>query len=391
MPIYLDHNATTPTDPAVFEAITPYFETLFGNASSNSHPFGWDAAAAVKTGRKQVAEALGCDAKNIVFTSGATESNNIALFGAIRKEICVGKTPHLITSNIEHGAVLEVAHLLKDLGAEVTFLPVDKFGQISVNQVHDAIKENTRLISIMAANNEIGSINPIESIGALAKKMGLLFHCDAAQALGKYPIDVNELSIDLLSLSGHKIYAPKGIGALYVRDPYQLEKVMGGGQQELGLRPGTLNVPGIVGLGKACQLSVEKMEGENHRLTKLRDHLIDTVLEKCPEAILNGHRTERLPNNVSFSFEGLSADKFTLGLSGIAFSSGSACCSSEAKPSYVIKALGRDDNLARATVRLGLGQSTTEQDIETVITKICHMVAKNRKATNLTNKGVNHG
>ena len=379
MPIYLDHNATTPTDPAVFEAMSPYFVTQFGNAASNSHPYGWDAAAAVKKGREQVAKILGCSLKNIVFTSGATESNNIALFGAIRKEICAGNKPHLITSNIEHGAVLEVVTLLQDLGAEVTFLPVDEFGQIHPDQVAKAINKNTKLISIMAANNEVGSINPIKEIGAVAKQHNVLFHCDAAQAIGKYVMDVDEMNIDLLSISGHKLYAPKGIGALYVRDFTQVQKVMGGGQQEFGLRPGTHNVPGIVGLGKACELASEKMLSEGARLTELRDFIIDSILSECPEARLNGHRTERLCNNVSLSFSGLSADVFALDLSGMAISSGSACCSGDSKPSYVLTALGLEDDLARATVRIGLGQSTTKKEAIFAIEKIQTMLQKNRE------------
>ncbi|MCB0421463.1 MAG: cysteine desulfurase [Bdellovibrionales bacterium] len=376
--VYLDYNATTPTDPSVFEKMAPYFGIQFGNASSSNHSFGWEAAAAVKKGRQQVAELLKASPDQIIFTSGATESNNIAISGAVRSSLCRGETPHIITTNIEHSAVLEVAEVLKEMGAEVTLLPVDSYGQVSAEQVKAAIKPNTKIISIMMANNEIGTINPVSEIGKVAQEHQILFHTDAAQGLGKVLIDVDKMGIDLLSISGHKIYAPKGIGALYVRDHRRLSRVMGGGSQEKGLRPGTLNVPGIVGLGCACEILSTKQVEEMQKTSELQSYIIETVLASVPEARLNGHPSERLCNNVSFSFQGLSADLFALGLSGVAVSSSSACCSGSPKPSHVLKALGHSDELARSTVRIGIGRFTTREDAELVVSKICSMAERNR-------------
>lgn len=377
--IYLDYNATTPLDPEVLKAMMPYLTEEFGNSSSRSHPYGWEAEAAVEKARGQVAKAIGAQLKEIVWTSGATESNNLAILGLLRQFIQT--RPHLITSAVEHKAVLDVCSMCQEWGVEVTVLPVNRYGQVEVSQLAEAIQPNTRLISIMMANNEIGSLNPIEDIGRLAKSRGIFFHVDGAQAVGKVPVDVNSLGIDLLSMSGHKIYGPKGIGALYVRgkNPQVLLKpMMAGGSQECGLRPGTVNVAGVVGLGKAIEMAVEKMDEENTRLREMRDRLIQKVIQGLPRVILNGHPVERLSNNASFSFPGLSADVFALGLSGLAVSSGSACNSGNGHPSHVLKAVGLSEELARATVRIGIGRFTTMTEIETAAAKILQMATKNQ-------------
>ena len=345
----------------------------FGNASSSGHSYGWATSMAVEKSRKQVSSLIGCKPNELVFTSGATESNNMAIVGtALNHKSC-----HIITSAIEHKAVLDVCKYAQRFSADVTILQPDAFGRIQPEDVKNAIQENTRLISLMFANNEIGSLNPIKEIGAIAKEKSILFHTDAAQAFGKVSIDVNEMNIDLLSISGHKIYGPKGVGALYIRKGVELTPLIVGGQQEQGLRPGTLNVAGIVGLGEASELAAKNAECT--RLFKLRDQIIKRVLEAVPEAQLNGHPTERLCNNISFSFKGLSSDIFTLGLSGLALSSGSACTSGSPEPSHVLKGIGHTDDLARATIRIGIGFNTTEEEVNTAIEKIIAMAEKNRK------------
>lgn len=383
-PIYLDYNATTPLKTQVFDAMKPYFIDEFGNASSSSHPYGWSANLAVKKARTQLAEALGCESKEIIWTSGATESNNLAIIGVTRRFL--PEPVHLITANTEHKAVLEVVEMAEELGAEVSVLPVDAMGQVSVQQIENSLKPHTRLVSIMMANNEIGTLHPVAEIGTLLKEKNILFHTDAAQAVGKIDIDLSTLNVDMLSISGHKVYGPKGVGALYIRKknpPIELKSLICGGDQEKGIRPGTLNVPGIVGLGEAVELACTHRVAETSRLTLLRDRLIERVLKECPGAQLNGHPTERLPNNASFSFEGLSADVFALGLSGLALSSGSACTSSTGKPSHVITALGRPDALAKATIRVGLGALTTPEDIELASDKIIAMANKNSEISNV--------
>lgn len=379
-PIYLDYNATTPMDPQVFEAMKPYFVEEFGNASSSSHPYGWAANMAVKKSREQLAKVLNCQPKEVIWTSGATESNNMAIIGTVRRFL--PEKTHIITANTEHKAVLEVFEMAEELGAEITILPVNEMGQITVEQVESALKPHTRLVSLMMANNEIGTIHPIAAIGEMLKQKDILFHTDGAQAVGKLPIDLQEMNVDMLSISGHKIYGPKGVGALFLRKKspsIQLKNLICGGEQEDGLRPGTLNVPGIVGLAEACRIAFEKMNQESERLATLRDQLIERVLKECPGSMLNGHPRERLPNNASFSFEGLSADVFALGLSGLALSSGSACTSASGKPSHVITALGRPESLARATIRVGLGRMTTDKDIQIAGDKIIAMIQKNSK------------
>jgi cysteine desulfurase len=384
MPIYLDYNATTPLDPQVFEAMKPYFVEEFGNASSMSHAYGWSANMAVKKARQAVAQCLNCDAKEVIWTSGATESNNLAIIGTVRRFL--PEKIHIITANTEHKAVLEVFDMARELGAETTVLPVDRFGQVSLDQVASALKPHTRLVSLMMANNEIGTLHPIGKIADFLKDKNILFHTDAAQAIGKLSVNLAKLPVDMLSISGHKVYGPKGIGALFVRKKLpaiELKPIICGGEQEGGLRPGTLNVPGIVGLGEACRLASEHLEKESERLRKLRDTLIERILKNCPTATLNGHPTERLPNNASFSFKGLSSDVFALGLSGLALSSGSACTSASGKPSHVITALGQPADVARATIRIGLGSMTTEQDIQTAGDKILAMAVKNSKISDI--------
>lgn len=381
-PVYFDYNATTPLLPEVFRAMEPYFVEQFGNASSLNHPYGWSAKMAVDKARKQVALSIGCQPKEIYFTSGATESNNMAILGVAMKGS--GSPPHLITSNIEHKAILEVCEIAcQRFGAQVTIVKADPFGQISLASVQKAVRPNTRLVSIMMANNEIGTINPIGEIGPWVKSQGILFHSDCAQSFGKVPIDVDQMGIDLLSISGHKIYGPKGVGVLYIRSKnptVELLPVFGGGAQEGGIRPGTLNVPAIVGLGAACELALSDMTEESRRLKNLQTRLIQGILEPLSEVVcLNGHPTDRLVNNVNFSLRGLSSDMFALGLSGLALSSGSACTSGSPHPSHVLKALGHSDELARASLRFGLGRGTTEADIDLAIEKVVAMVQKNRE------------
>lgn len=382
-PIYFDYNATTPLLPEIFEQMKPYFCEEFGNSSSLSHPYGWAAKMAVDKARKQMAKAIGAKSKEIYFTSGATESNNLAILGVAMK--ANGKPPHLVTTNIEHKAVLEVCQLaVKRFGAELTIVEADKYGQVSLTAIQKAVKPNTRLISVMMANNEIGTINPISEIGTWAKSQDILFHTDCAQSFGKVALDVESMSIDLLSISGHKIYGPKGIGVLYVRSEnptVELIPIMTGGSQESSLRPGTLNVPGIVGMGAAAEFAMQDLEVEKQRLTQLRDRLIQLVLSEVPNASLNGHPSERLCNNASFSLKDLSSDMFALGLSGLALSSSSACTSGSPIPSHVLKALGHGDELARSTLRFGLGRLTTEKDIEIAATKVIVMARKNREMT----------
>ncbi len=378
-PIFLDHNATTPLDPQVLELMLPYLREEFGNPASSSHSYGWKAKAAVEKARKQVAAVLGADSKDIIFTSGATESNNMAILGLCQK--WRGEKSHLITSAVEHKAVLQVCQVAADMGAELTVLPVDSEGLVRMEDLKAAIQPNTKLVSIMAANNEIGVINSISEIGKLCKEKGILFHTDAAQAFGKVPLDVKAMNIDLLSISGHKIYGPKGVGALFInrsKEEALPHNICFGGEQECGIRPGTLNVPGIVGLGAASEIALACMESENLRLQQYRDLMIDKILGEVPIARLNGSKKLRLCNNLSFSFEGLNSDIFSLGLSGLAISSGSACTSSSAQPSHVLMALGHSVPLARATVRIGLGRHTTLEEVEKATDKIIQMYLKNK-------------
>ena len=367
LPIYLDNNATTPVDPRVLEAMIPFFTQHFGNAASRNHPFGWEAEDAVDTAREQIAALIGANEKEISFTSGATESNNLAIKGVF--EMYRDKGNHIITVNTEHKAVLDTCKHLEKLGAEVTYLETAEDGLVSVEQVEAAMKPNTILVTIMYANNEIGVIQPIREIGALCEKKGVLFHTDATQAVGKVPVDVMADHIHLLSMTAHKMYGPKGIGALYVRRKNPRVKVtaqMDGGGHERGMRSGTLNVPGIVGFGKACELARLEMAQDAERLSKMRDRL-ETALLELEEAYVNGNREHRLPHTTNMSFKYVEGEGLIMGVKDIAVSSGSACTSASLEPSYVLKNLGLDDELAHSSLRFGLSRFTTDEEIDFTI------------------------
>ncbi len=383
-PIYLDNHSTTPVDPLVLEAMMPYFTNCFGNASSKSHCFGWKAEFAVEKAREQVAKILGADTQEIIFTSGATESNNFTLLGITEKYKNKGK--HIITSQVEHKCILEACKYLEKHGYAVTYLPVDEFGQVSVESVRKALRPDTILISIMFANNEVGTINPIAAIGALAHEKGILFHTDAAQAVGKVPINVKEMNIDLLSLSAHKMYGPKGCGALYIRrkDPHvEIDPIMHGGGQERGLRSGTLNVPGIVGLGAACECARVNMPAEEERIRQYREMLFEGLYKELGDIKLNGHQTERLPQSLNLSFPFIESDSLVAGLKSIAVSSTSACMSAASIPSYVLKAMGLCDELMHSSVRFGLGRFTTQEEIEYTIATVSALVKQLREKSPL--------
>ena len=377
--IYLDNNATTRTDPRVVEAMLPYFGEVYGNAASGSHAFGWAAEAAVKKARNQVAALIGADAREIVWTSGATESDNLALKGVFEQYAPGGG--HLITCVTEHKAILDSAKHLERLGHRVTYLPVDSEGRLCLNALAEALTEDTTLVSIMLGSNEVGTLQPVAEIGALCRAKGVLFHCDATQAVGKMPLDMSVLPIDLLSFTAHKMHGPKGVGALYVRrrDPrVRLALQMDGGGHEQGRRSGTLNVPGIAGFGRACEICQNELAAEQLYLTRLRDRLIEGLLDAVPGTVLNGHRTERLPHNANIAFEGIESDALLTALPNIALSTGSACSSESLSASYVLKALGFDDARAYSSVRFGLSRFTTEAEIDSVLTALPAAVARLR-------------
>jgi len=366
-PIYMDNNATTRTDPRVVEAMLPYFTELYGNAASRNHPFGWDAEKAVDEARDQIAKLIGASGKEIIFTSGATESNNLALKGvaAMYKK----KGNHIITAETEHKCVLDTSKRLERDGHSVTYLKPDSDGRITAQQIREACTDKTILVSIMFANNEIGTIQPIAEIGKVCKEKGILFHTDAVQAAGKVPIDVQAMGIDLLSLSAHKMYGPKGIGALYVRkkDPrVRLEPIIDGGGHERGMRSGTLPVPLIVGFGKACEIARSEMAEEIKRTFGLRERLRKRIVDNLPESYLNGHPTERLPGNLNLSFAYVEGEGLMMGIKDVAVSSGSACTSASLEPSYVLRALGVGDELAHSSIRFGIGRFTTEEEVDYV-------------------------
>lgn len=384
LPIYLDNHATTRTDPRVFEAMKPYFTEEFGNAASRNHSFGWEAEEAVEKGRKQIADLIGATAKEIVFTSGATESNNLALKGVA--EMYAERGNHIITQVTEHKAVLDCCKRLEKEGCRVTYLPVRQDGLIDLNQLREAITDKTILISIMYASNEIGVVQPIVDIGKIAKEKGILFHTDAVQAVGKIPVNVIADHIDLLSLSAHKIYGPKGVGALYVRrrNPrVQLTAQMDGGGHERGMRSGTLNVPGIVGLGMACDIAKKDMQEETKRLRYLRDRLKDKLLTQLDEVYINGSMEHRLPHNLNVSFAYVEGESLLMGINDVAVSSGSACTSATLEPSYVLKALGAGDDLAHSSIRFGIGRFNTEEEIDYVANKVISVVEKLRELSPL--------
>ena len=380
LPVYLDNSATTQMDPRVFEAMTPYFLKHFGNAASRSHSFGWEAEEAVEYAREQVAQLIGAESKEIIFTSGATEGDNLALKGVF--EMYAAKGNHIITVATEHKAVLDTCTHLQKLGGEISFLNVNKEGLIDAGELEKAIQPNTILIAVMYANNEIGVIQPIKEIGAIAKKNGVLFFTDATQAAGKIPVDVIKDGIDLLAFSAHKIYGPKGVGALFLRRKNPRVRVtaqIDGGGHERGMRSGTLNVPGIVGFGKACELCRIEMGKDTDQIKKLRDKL-ESELLKLEEVYINGSVEHRLPNVCNLSFKYADSEGLMLGFNkNIAVSSGSACSSATLEPSYVLKALGVQEDLAKAAIRFGPGRFTTEEEIDYTIGQVSETVLKLRK------------
>jgi cysteine desulfurase len=384
LPIYLDNNATTPMDPRVLETMLPYFSEHFGNAASRNHPFGWEAEEAVDYAREQVAKLIGADAKEIIFTSGATEGDNLAIKGVY--EMYASKGNHVITCTTEHKAVLDTCKHIEKLGGEVTYLKVQADGLVDLKELEAAIKPTTILIAIMYANNEIGVIQPVKEISTIAKKHGVLFFTDGTQAVGKIPVDVQKDGIDIMAFSAHKMYGPKGIGGLYVRRKNPRVKVtaqMDGGGHERGMRSGTLNVPGIVGFGKACEVCRLDMETDTKRIKYLRDKLENELL-KIEESYLNGNKEHRLPHVCNISFKYVEGEGLMMGFNkNIAVSSGSACTSASLEPSYVLKALGLGDDLAHSSLRFGLSRFTTEEQIDYTIEQITTTVNKLREMSPL--------
>ncbi len=383
-PIYLDYNATTPTDPRVVEAMLPFFTEIYGNAASRNHSFGWTAEEGVSKARNIIGEAIGATGKEIVFTSGATESDNMAVLGVA--EFFHEKGKHIITSPIEHKAVVDPCQALEQKGYEITFLDVDEHGRIDLKQLEASIREDTVLVSLMAGNNEIGTLNPLTEIGQMTRERGVLFHCDATQGVGKIPIDVEAMNIDLLSMTAHKIYGPKGIGALYVRRKkprVRITPIMFGGGHERGFRSGTLNVPGIVGFGKAIELAMEEISSEAERQIGLRQHLYKRLTDELDYVFLNGHPTERLPNNLNLSFGYVEGESLMMGISEIAVSSGSACTSASLEPSYVLRSMGVGDDLAHSSVRFGFGRYTTMEEVNYAADKVIGAVKRLREMSPL--------
>ncbi len=380
LPIYMDYHATTPCDPRVFEAMSPYFTEKFGNASSRSHQFGWDAEEAVETARKQVADLLCASSKEIVFTSGATESDNLAVKGIAEKYYERGD--HIITVVTEHKAVLDPCKRLEKQGFKVTYLPVGSDGLISPDDVKNAFTDKTILVSVMMVNNEIGVIQPIEEIGRVCKEREVFFHTDATQGVGKLPFDVNKMNVDLVSLTAHKMYGPKGVGALYVRrkDPrVALAPMIDGGGQERGMRSGTLNVTGIVGLGKAAEVARADIESEHERIFALREKLRRGIMDRVADVYINGHETKRAAGNLNVSFAHVEGESLLMGINDIAVSSGAACSSASIEPSYVLKALGVSEELAYSSIRFGLGRFNTEEEVAYTIDRFTETVARLRE------------
>lgn len=375
--IYLDYNSTTPMDERVFETMRPYFLEKFGNASSKTHSYGWDADIGVENARKQIATSLNCLSKEIFFTSGGTESNNLALRGSIdyiKRTSSANESIHIITTQTEHKAVLNVVENMVATieGVEASYLKPDIYGRVSLDQIKSEMKPHTALVSVIFGNNEIGTLNPISEIGAFLTSQGILFHTDAVQAFGQIPIDVQKMNIDFLSLSGHKIYGPKGVGALFVRQMpkrARLNPIIVGGGQEKGLRPGTLNVPGIVGLGKAAELATQEMKDKSPAIQKIRDDMILELL-KIPFAQLNGHPLQRLPNNINITLEGIPNAQLLIELKDLAISTGSACTTGSTEPSHVLKAIGLSDEKCISTIRIGIGRPTTEEQAQYAVQRI---------------------
>lgn len=384
LPVYMDNNSTTRTDPRVVEAMLPYFTEKYGNAASRSHAYGWEAEAAVEEAREQIGAIIGASAKEIIFTSGATESTNLAIKGVAG--MYKKKGNHIITQVTEHKATLDTCKRLERDGFQVTYLPVDSFGRVDPEQVREAITDKTIIVSIMAANNEIGTVQPIAAIGKLCKEKGVLFHTDAVQAIGKVPLDVNAMGIDLLSLTAHKIYGPKGIGALYVRkkDPrVRLEPQIDGGGHERGMRSGTLAVTNIVGFGKACDIALKDMAQDVQHSLALRERLRKGIMDQLPETYLNGHPTERLPGNANISFAYVEGEGLMMGIKDVAVSSGSACTSASLEPSYVLRALGVGDELAHSSIRFGLGRFNTAEEVDFVVDLVVREVNRLREMSPL--------
>ena len=386
LPIYLDSQATTPVDPEVLQTMLPYFSEVYGNPASRNHEFGWTAEAAVEKAREQIAKLIGAKSaeQEIVFTSGGTESNNLAIQGVA--EAYKEKGNHIITSQTEHKSVLDACKFLETKGFEVTYLPVDRFGLIDLEALRSAITPKTILVSVMAANNEIGTLAPLQEIGLICKERGVLFHTDAVQAAGKIPLDVQKLGIDLLSITAHKMYGPKGVGALYLRRRGPRARVLPllhGGGHERGLRSGTLNVPGIVGFGKAAEISLKKMDSESKQMAMLRDRLWNGIQAGVDEVYLNGHPTLRLPHNLNVSFAYVEGESLMLGIREIAMSSGSACTSATLEPSYVLKAIGLDDEMASSSIRFGISRFNTVEEIDYSVQKIVSTVKKLRELSPL--------
>jgi cysteine desulfurase len=400
LPIYMDHHATTPVDPRVLEAMLPFFTETFGNAASRNHVFGWEAEAAVDEARHQIAAAMNAADKEIVFTSGATESDGLAILGAARMYRQKGN--HVITGRTEHRAVLDTCEALEKEGFEVTYLPTDRYGRITAEELRGAITQRTILVSLMLANNEVGTIHPIAELAAVCREKGILFHTDAVQGFGKIPFDVEAMRVDLASVSAHKIYGPKGVGALYVRSKnprVRLTPILLGGGHERGLRSGTLNVPGIVGLGKAAEISIGERETEARRLRLLRKRLNDGIVSRVEDVRLNGpplpeiaedgslapgEDERRLPGNLNLSFEGVEGEALLMGIRDVAVSSGSACTSASLRPSHVLKALGVPDDLAHASIRFGLGRWNTDEEVDFTIEAVAGAVRRLREMAPMT-------
>jgi cysteine desulfurase len=383
-PIYFDNHATTPMDPRVLQAMLPYFTEKFGNAASRNHAFGWESEKAVDNARKQIADLIGANSKEIVFTSGATESNNLAIKGVA--EMYAEKGNHIITPATEHKAVLDTCKKLEKHGYRVTYLSLKQDGLVDLDQLRDSITDKTILVSVMYANNEIGVIQPIGEIGKICHERGVLFHTDGVQAFGKVPVNVIKDNIDLMSITAHKIYGPKGVGALYVRrkNPrVQISPSIDGGGHERGMRSGTLNVAGIVGLGKACEIAREEMDKEGKRLAGLRDRLKERIMGRLDETYINGTMEHRLPGNLNISFAYVEGESLLMGINDIAVSSGSACTSATLEPSYVLKALGTGDDLAHSSIRFGIGRFNTEAEVDYVADRVIETVERLRELSPL--------
>ncbi|CAG8687408.1 4583_t:CDS:2, partial [Cetraspora pellucida] len=382
-PIYLDLQATTPTDPRVLDAMMPYLTQQYGNPHSRTHAYGWEAEKAVEQARANIADLIGADPKEIIFTSGATESNNISIKGVAR--FYKSNKKHIITTQIEHKCVLDSCRVLAEEGFDVTYLPVKPSGLIDLNLLAETIRPDTSLVSIMTVNNEIGVTQPVKEIGQICRSKKVFFHTDAAQAIGKIPVDVNEMNIDLMSISGHKIYGPKGVGVLYVRRKprVRVEALQSGGGQERGLRSGTVPTPLVVGLGEACRIAKEEMEYDAKRVKKLSQRLVDGIMEKVQHVVRNGDPSASYPGCVNLSFAYIEGESLLMALKDIALSSGSACTSASLEPSYVLRALGADDDMAHSSIRFGIGRFTTEEEVDFVVNKVIQHVDKLREMSPL--------